>query len=91
MVSLLIEPSAHLPMSTKHEEISHQAMSLDPAERASLAHQLIRSLDPTVEDPENVQHAWAAEIERRVELIRSGEATLIPAEDVLSEARRRLG
>lgn len=78
-------------MRTHRDEIVDQALSLDPGDRAALAHELIQSLDPAHEDPDVVERAWAEEIERRILRIRSGGATLIPAEEVLSEARRRLG
>jgi len=39
-----------------------EALSLGPDERAALAAELLASLD---ESEENVQSAWAAEIERR--------------------------
>lgn len=76
---------------SKREEIASQALGLEAADRAALAHQLIESLDPLAEDPEVVEKAWATEIERRIEEIRKGKAKLIPAEEVFREARRRLG
>ena len=45
---------------------------------------MIESLD---QDPD-VEAAWEREIRRRVEMVESGEATVIPAEDVFAEARR---
>ena len=54
---------------SKREEIASQALGLDAGDRAALAHQLIESLDPLAEDPEVVEKAWAAEIERRIDQI----------------------
>ena len=69
------------------ERLEAAALALPRAERARLAQRLIESLDA---DPE-VEEAWAAEIKGRLDSIDRGEAEMIPAEDVLAEARRRLG
>lgn len=63
------------------------ALALPREERARLAQRLIESLD---DDPE-VEEAWATEIQRRLDSIDRGEVEMIPAEQVLAEARRRLG
>lgn len=63
------------------------ALALPREERARLAQRLIESLD---DDPE-VEEAWAIEIQRRLDSIDRGEVEMIPAEQVLAEARRRLG
>lgn len=67
-------------------ELEAAVLSLPKGERARLAERLIASLD---EDPE-VEEAWAAEIKRRLDGIDRGEIEMIPAEDVLAEARRRI-
>jgi hypothetical protein len=38
----------------------------------------------------DIDEAWAQVVRRRVREIERGEATLIPAEEVLEEARKRL-
>ena len=68
------------------ERLEAAALALPPAERARLAQRLIESLD---DDPE-VEEAWSAEIKRRLDAIDRGEVEMIPAEEVLSEARRLL-
>lgn len=67
-------------------ELEAAVLSLPKGERARLAERLIASLD---EDPE-VEEAWAAEIKRRLDGIDRGEIEMIPAEEVLAEARRRI-
>ena len=67
-------------------ELEAAVLSLPKDERARLAERLIASLD---EDPE-IEAAWAAEIRRRLDAIDRGEVDMIPAEDVLAEARRRV-
>jgi putative addiction module component (TIGR02574 family) len=63
------------------------ALALPREERAQLARRLIESLD---DDPQ-VEEAWAIEIQRRLDAIDRGEVEMIPAEQVLAEARRRVG
>ena len=71
-------------MRTAAEDLERAVLSLPAGDRARLAKRLIESLD---QDPE-VETAWEKEIARRVAQIESGEATLIPAEEVFSKARR---
>jgi putative addiction module component (TIGR02574 family) len=68
------------------QRLEAAALSLPRSERARLAERLIASLD---EDSE-VEQAWAAEIRRRLDALDGGEVELIPAEEVLAEARRRI-
>jgi putative addiction module component (TIGR02574 family) len=68
-------------------ELRHSAMRLSTAERAELAAALIASLDGEPEDA--VEAAWASEIERRVERVRSGEAKGRPWSEVREPLERR--
>jgi putative addiction module component (TIGR02574 family) len=70
-------------MSNQLEIVEAQALKLSPEERAQLADRLITSL---FEDHE-IEDAWAAEVERRVDEIASGRAKLIPAADSIARAR----
>ncbi|MEJ2542158.1 MAG: addiction module protein [Gemmatimonadota bacterium] len=63
------------------------ALLLPPGERAKLAERLIASLD---RDPE-VQAAWDEEIRKRVADFDAGRLESVPAEEVLAEARSRVG
>ena len=69
------------------QRLEAAALALPREERARLAERLIESLD---DDPA-VEEAWAAEIKRRLDAIDRGEVEMVPAEDVIAEARRRLG
>ena len=71
-------------MRSGAEELELAALSLPAGDRARLAKRLIESLD---QDPE-IEVAWDQEVARRVARIESGEATLIPAEEVFAKARR---
>lgn len=70
------------------EEIRKEAMTLSVGERASLAHDLILSLDEP--GAYELSPEQEAEIRRRVRRIESGKATGRPAADVLAEIEARL-
>jgi len=70
-------------MSNQLEIVEAQALKLSPEERAQLADRLVTSLFKD----EEIEDAWAAEVERRIEEIESGRATLIPAADSIAGAR----
>ena len=69
------------------QRLEATVLALPREERARLAQRLIESLD---DDPK-VEEAWRIEIQRRLDSIDRGEVEMIPAEQVLAEARRRLG
>jgi putative addiction module component (TIGR02574 family) len=68
-------------------EIHDQAMALSAAERASLAHDLILSLD----DPSDLElsRAQEAEIQRRLQAVREGTASGRPSDDVFADIRSK--
>jgi len=67
-------------MSKRLEDILRSAAKLSTTERAELAAALLASLDS---DPEEVvEVAWNAEIQRRVERVRTGAATGRPWSEV---------
>ena len=70
------------------EEIRREAMTLSAGERASLAHDLILSL----EDPDayELSPEQEAEIRKRVRRVKSGKAVGRPAAEVLAEIEARL-
>jgi putative addiction module component (TIGR02574 family) len=72
-------------MSDAHAKIFEDALKLPFEARAELLDVLVRSLDDEYEpgdSPETVEAAWAVEIERRLKAIDSGEAKLIPGDEV---------
>lgn len=71
-------------MSSQLENVEAQALRLNPEERARLADRLIASLTG---DDDEVEEAWAAEVERRVQEIESGRARLVPAAEAIAWAR----
>ncbi|MGO9111910.1 MAG: addiction module protein [Thermoguttaceae bacterium] len=74
-------------MTTQSQEVLQSALALPEEERAEIAASLIRSLDPKTD--EDVDAAWADEIQRRAEAIDRGEVRLMPRDDVMQELRRR--
>jgi putative addiction module component (TIGR02574 family) len=62
------------------EKVLAEALSLATRERAEIAAQLITSLDG--EPEEDVEAAWAAEVDRRIEDVEAGRAKLVPWGDV---------
>jgi putative addiction module component (TIGR02574 family) len=73
-------------MSAALRDVVAAAMSLPPEARAQLAEQLLDSLDPRRQE---VDAAWAAEIEKRIQEIEDGRAELIPHDEVIARARER--
>jgi putative addiction module component (TIGR02574 family) len=72
-------------MTPQVSEVLEKALSLSPQERGLLIDRLVDSLDEGPAE-EGVEEAWAEEIKRRVNDIRSGKVEMIPGEEV----RRRL-
>lgn len=70
------------------EDVLHEALKLPASRRAELAAQLLASLDGE-EDPD-AESAWAAEIQRRIERVRTGEASGRPWTEVREDLKRRL-
>jgi putative addiction module component (TIGR02574 family) len=76
-------------MSKVADDILNNAMRLSITERAELATALLASLDGEPDD--DVEAAWAAEIERRVERIKSGTAKGRPWAEVRKHLERSGG
>lgn len=70
-------------MSTQLEVLEAQALALAPEERAQLADRLINSLF----DDQDIEEAWAVEVERRIKDIESGRTRLVPASEAIARAR----
>jgi len=74
-------------MNTESRHLLQSALALPESDRAEIAASLIHSLD-TGSD-EDVDEAWAMEIQRRIESIDNGEVRLVPWDDVMREMRDR--
>jgi putative addiction module component (TIGR02574 family) len=62
------------------EKVLSEALTLATRERAEIAAQLIASLDG--EPEHDVEAAWAAEVDRRIEAVEAGREKLVPWGDV---------
>ena len=76
-------------MSMPLEDVAREAMELPRHQRLSLARLLIESDDPG-SDVE-VEAAWDAEIQARVQAVKEGRVEGIAYEEVLARVDRRLG
>ncbi len=74
-------------MTNNYDEIFSAALSLPPGSRAMLAEHLLQSLD--AEYQAEIDAAWGAEAEKRLEEIKKGEVKTISAEQVLQKLRSR--
>jgi putative addiction module component (TIGR02574 family) len=78
-------------MSPRSQELLREALALPLDERADVAAQLLASLDDAaVDDPSEVEAAWAAEIERRARRVMAGESAGVPWQDVRRRAEEEL-
>jgi putative addiction module component (TIGR02574 family) len=74
-------------MNTQSQQILRSALALPESDRAEIAASLIHSLD--TETDEDVDAAWAAEIQRRIESMDNGEVKLVPWDEVMQEMTER--
>ena len=70
-------------MSSQLRIVEAEARKLTAEERAQLADRLIASLF----EANQIEDAWAAEGERRIEEIESGRSRLFPASEAIARAR----
>jgi putative addiction module component (TIGR02574 family) len=70
-------------MLSQVEVLEAQALALSPEERLRLADRLIAS----VFADQDLEEAWAVEVQRRIEAIEGGRVTLVPASESIARAR----
>lgn len=75
-------------MITDLKEIENSALNLNKKDKVRLADKLLQSIHGKI-DPE-IEQAWLDEVKKRKESLKSGEASLHSASDVINEARKRL-
>jgi putative addiction module component (TIGR02574 family) len=75
-------------MSRSLEELFHEAAELPEAERAELAGLLLESIEE--EADQDIEVAWAEEVERRLRQLDAGEVKTIPWEEVRAKLHARL-
>ena len=73
------------------DTILQEALQLPVKDRAAVAAELLASLEvEPLDDPREVQRAWAAEIERRAQRVLAGDSEGRPWEDVRQRIEKRL-
>lgn len=72
-------------MITQVEMREAEVLRLPAAERALLVQALVASLD----EDASVEEAWAAEVDRRIAQIESGEVQLIPGSEALAKLKAK--
>lgn len=77
-------------MTQRTQELLREALALPVDERADVAAQLLASLDDEDVATEDIEAAWAAEIETRARRVLSGQSEGIPWEDVRRRAEAEL-
>ena len=76
-------------MALPFERIKEEALGLDLDSRATLARELLVSLDE-LSDAEN-ERLWLDEAERRQAEVRAGRVTLEPGDQVMERLNKALG
>lgn len=69
------------------DEIFHAALALSGEERATLADQLLQSLEEP--DQQEVDRSWAREAEDRIAAYERGEIQAIPGDQVFADLKSR--
>ena len=72
------------------KNLLEQALELPRTDRATLARDIIASLDDPLESAEDIQAAWLEEVERRLADVDAGRAKTIPWDEVRAEIAARL-
>ena len=77
-------------MNARTRELLLEVLQLSPEDRALIAVELEASLDAEHGSIEEVDKAWAAEIQRRVDNVLAGRSRGRAAKDVIAEIRAGL-
>jgi putative addiction module component (TIGR02574 family) len=80
--------SCYIPRMSSRNAVLAEALQLSPEERADVAKRLIASLDDPAD--EDVEAAWLAEVERRLQDVDRGTASVEPWDAVRERLARRL-
>ena len=79
-------------MKSSLEQVAAEAMSMSLADRSTLTRILLETLGPESEsNAAEIEQAWDAEIEKRVDEILSGKVKTIPADEVFARIRAKFG
>jgi nicotinamide mononucleotide adenylyltransferase len=73
-------------MSKRGSQLLEEALSLSASERAEMADQLLRSLEPPTQD--EIDKLWVSEVEDRLEAFDRGDLRSASAARVFNSAKR---
>jgi putative addiction module component (TIGR02574 family) len=73
-----------LAAAMSRADILAAALALEPSERVALSVELLESLETVEDAADDIEAAWGAEIDRRVEEIDRGQAEGVPADEVFA-------
>jgi len=76
-------------MTEQAREILHAALGLSLEDRALVATEILASMDDPGEDPEEVESAWAREIDARMARAKAGATTFSEWTDIDARLRRK--
>jgi putative addiction module component (TIGR02574 family) len=77
-------------MSPTAQKVLKDALRRSESERASIATELLGSLEPDIPSQQRTEKEWLTEVERRARAYRGGRLTAKPAAEVFREIRRKL-
>ena len=70
-------------------KLTEELLSLPCEDRIRIVERLLESLNAPADD--EIEQAWAVEVERRLDELNSGKMRSIPGEEVFADIRHRLG
>lgn len=74
-------------MSGNSKSVLEAALALPADDRAEIAERLMLSLDE--QRQQEIEDAWTAEIQRRMDEVDRGEVAMIPANEAMRQIRER--
>ena len=77
-------------MTQRAQDLLREALALPVDERADVAARLLASLDDEDIATEDIEAAWAVEIEKRARRVLTGQSEGVPWEDVRRRAEAEL-
>ncbi len=76
-------------MTHSAADVERHALRLTEKQRARIALRLLSSLEPVEGTAAEIEAAWVAEAERRLDEIESGAVRPVPADEVFAALRRK--
>ena len=74
-------------MATRIEEITQEVLALPDNDKAFLLDRIVESLDPA--EGSQLHNLWAAEAQKRLRELRTGEVKAIPGDEAMAQMREK--